>query len=190
MRRSASPPAPVTLECAVRAIAARLPDLDDEVRHDVAGTALESMRRSGPAGRAGELAALAGLMLQLSSRRQTRGRLTRIWWQGAVAGALYALVLAVAGSVAAGAVVVLLGVAVPLAALSMARLDPRIAVAVLVLWAWNLALTDIGDAVHAVVSWSTGVDDGLLLARWCLMASGVLVAWHVLRRATRAGAPI
>lgn len=196
MHRPASPPVP--LACAVRAIATRLPDLDDQTRHDVAGTALESMRRSGLAGRTGELAALAGLMLQLASRRQTGGRPSRIWVQGVLAGALYAaatgtfgwlLAAAGGGALAAGAALVL-GVVVPLAALSLARLDPRVAVAVLALWLWHLVLTDVRAAVHAVTSWSTGADDGLLLARWCLMASGVAVAWLVLRRVTRAGAPI
>jgi hypothetical protein len=81
-------------------------------------------------------------------------------------------------------------VLVPAAALLLARLDPRAAVAVLVFWTWRLALADLDGAVTALASWSAGLDDGALLARWCAMCSGVALAWHVARRATRRDAAI
>jgi hypothetical protein len=184
-----------TFDCAVDALAARLPGLDDGVRAEVAATARAGARAGGAGARAAELTSLAGLLLELAARRQTRGRRSRVWLQGAAAGLAYGLVttavLAVTAPVTVTvAVTVAVVVVLPCGALLLARLDPRAAVAVLAFWTWRLALTDLDGAAGALGAWSSGVDDGALLARWCAMCAGIAVAWRVTRRATRPGAAI
>ena len=185
-------------DCAVGLLAARLPGLDAVARAEVAATARAGAHAGGTGARAAELASLAGLLLELAARRQTRGRRARIWLQGAAAGLGYGLATTAALALVAGsspiavtvtataAAVVLL----PCGALLLARLDPRAAVAVLVFWTWRLALANIGAAGAALGAWSTGADDGALLVRWCAMCAGITVAWHVTRRATRRNAAI
>jgi hypothetical protein len=182
---------------AVGVLAARLPGLDDGARAEVAATARAGARAGGAGARAAELASLTGLLLELAARRQTRGRRARIWLQGAVAGLAYGVattaLLAVAGpapvAVTAAATVTAV-VLLPCGALLLARLDPRAAVAVLVFWTWRLALANLGAAGAALGAWSSGTDDGALLARWCAMCTGIAIAWHVTRRSTRSDAAI
>jgi hypothetical protein len=151
--------------------------MDDDERREIAGVALAGDRR----GR--ELLSLAGLVVELRARRRTRGSRRRVRVHGLVAGMLYAAVVAALPVTAAGFAVAV--VAVPTVALLLARFDPRAAVAVLVFWSWRLALSDLGAAVDAVSAWTLGLDDGLLLARWCAMCAGIAVAWRV-TRSTRA----
>jgi hypothetical protein len=184
-------------DCAVGVLAARLPGLDDGTRAEVAATARAGARAGGAGNRVAELASLAGLLLELAARRQTRGRRGRIWLQGAAAGLAYGVattaILAVLGPTPLAVTVAVTVVAVvllPCGALLLARLDPRAAVAVLVFWIWRLALTNLDAAGAALGAWSTGADDGALLVRWCAMCAGIAVAWHVTRRSTRHDAAI
>ena len=182
---------------AVGVLAARLPGLDDGARAEVAATARAGARTGGAGARAAELASLAGLLLELAARRQTRGRRARIWLQGAAAGLAYGVgttaLLAVVGpapvavTVAATVAAVVL---LPCGALLLARLDPRAAVAALVFWTWRLVLTNLDAAGAALGAWSSGTDSGELLARWCAMCAGIAVAWYVTRRETRRNAAI
>jgi hypothetical protein len=156
---------------AVGFLTARLPGLATEVRQDIAATAREG-GRSGSRG--AEVAALAGLFLELAARRQTRGRRSLLWLQGALAGVAYAGL--VAGLPATPPLVTgLLVVLLPCGALTLARFDARAAVAVLVFWAWRLALTDVA----AVVSLEPE-----RLVRWAAMSAGVALAGYVTRRST------
>jgi len=168
-------------ERAVGVLVARLPGLDAATRRDVAATALAADTRL--RSRAAELASLAGLLVELAARRQTRGRRGLVWLHGAVAG----LVLAAAVTLArpTGTALVVVGVLLPAAALLVAHLDPRLAVAALVFWTWRLALADLDHAVDAVAAL-----DGGLLVRWCAMCCGIAVAAHVARRWTRRDAAI
>jgi hypothetical protein len=75
----------VTYDRAVGCLAARLPGLAPAVRAEVAATAIDSGRARGGS-RLRELAALAGLFVELTARRQTRGRRVRVRAQGAAAG--------------------------------------------------------------------------------------------------------
>jgi hypothetical protein len=75
----------MTYDRAVGCLAARLPGLAPAVRAEVAATAIDSGRARGGS-RLRELAALAGLFVELTARRQTRGRRVRVRAQGAAAG--------------------------------------------------------------------------------------------------------
>jgi hypothetical protein len=161
----------VVFDRAVGMLAARLPGVPGEVRDEIAATARDAGRRGS---RAAEVLSLAGLLVELAARRQTRGRALLLWLQGALAGLGYAA-LVVALPRTPPLVTALLVVLLPCGALCLARLDPRAAVAVLVFWAWRLALTDVA----ALLSF-----DPQLVTRWCAMSAGVLLAWWVTRRST------
>jgi hypothetical protein len=103
----------------------------------------------------------------------------------AVAGiAAGATVAALApGATPAGLVVA--GVAVPLVLLGVGWFDPRYAVAATVVWAWRLVAVDVGELAGAVQALGDEAALRLLLARWLLMALGVVAAWRVSRAAIR-----
>jgi hypothetical protein len=161
----------VGLDRVVGFLAGRLPGLAPEARVDVAATARAGARDGSPVA---EVLSLAGLFLELAARRQTRGRRSQLWLQGALAGLGYALAVAALPGMPpllTGLLVVLL----PCAALALARFDPRAAVAVLAFWAWRLSLVDLASLVSF---------EAEPVVRWCAMSAGVALAWYVTRRST------
>ena len=54
-----------------------------------------------------------------------------------------------------------------------------------VVWAWRLVAVDVGDLAGAVQALGDEAAFRLLLARWLLMALGVVAAWRVSRAAIR-----
>jgi hypothetical protein len=62
--------------------------------------------------------------------------------------------------------------------------DPRFAVAATALWFWRLIAVDVAELGHAVTSLADGpAARQALLARWFVMAAGVVVGWQISERA-------
>lgn len=96
----------------------------------------------------------------------------------------YPAALVLGAGVTAGACASALTLVGPALLLALGCHDPRWAAAALVLWFSRLVVGDLGAFARA---FATPGDEerALLLARWFLMASGVLVAWLVAHRSIR-----
>ncbi|MGW7514388.1 hypothetical protein ACWGJ2_02190 [Streptomyces sp. NPDC054796] len=113
----------------------------------------------------------------------------RARWGSAVAVALAPcagrpLALAVGSEAAGAAVSVALTVVVPAVLLVLGWYDPRLAAMGASVWCARLVVSDLGALGEALAA-PLGAERRVLLLRWLLMGSGLVLAWLVTRRSIR-----
>ncbi|WTW94703.1 hypothetical protein OG216_15480 [Streptomycetaceae bacterium NBC_01309] len=138
-------------------------------------------------GTAAGLSSALALALCAHARFGVGGSRTRVsvaLAAAAVPVAAYPAALVLGAGVTADACASALTLVGPVFLLAVGRHDPRWAAAALVLWFSRLVAGDLAAFARA---FATPGDEErmLLLARWFLMASGVLVAWLVAHRSIR-----
>lgn len=98
--------------------------------------------------------------------------------------AAWPVALAAGSGTAAAAVTTVLTGAVPAVLLVLGWYDPRLAAMGATVWCARLVVSDLG-ALGEVLAAPLGAERRLLLLRWLLMGSGLVLAWLVTRRSIR-----
>ncbi len=137
-----------------------------------------------------EISSLVALGFRLRCRAATNDEPQRIIGQGAIAGCVTAGLLFGAGFLGVPADALrIVAIVVPAALLIAGLFDPRLAIATMVVWASRLVVIDHAAFVDDLRRIPGDTTPSELVARWVVMAAGVIVAaaisrWSI-RQATR-----